>query len=57
MTDSTTTSHETTGSENRTIDILIARGKEAQFSYSTIDTYLNDAQLGNTGKNESQSSS
>ena len=33
MTDSTTTSHETTGSENRTIDILIARGKEAQFLY------------------------
>jgi rubrerythrin len=45
MTDSTR--HETTGLENITFDILIALGKEAQFLYSTIDTYLNDAQKAN----------
>ena len=39
MTDSTTTKHETTGLENTTFNILIALGKEAQFLYSTIDTY------------------
>jgi hypothetical protein len=46
MTDSTTR-HETTGLENNTFDILIALGKEAQFLYSTIDTYINDAQKAN----------
>jgi hypothetical protein len=46
MTDSTTR-HETTGLENITFDILIALGKEAQFLYSTIDTYINDAQKAN----------
>ena len=47
MTDSTTTRHETTGLENITFDILIALGKEAQFLYSTIDIYINDAQKAN----------
>ena len=46
MTD-TTTRHETTGLENITFDILIALGKEAQFLYSTIDIYINDAQKAN----------
>jgi rubrerythrin len=44
---STTTKHETTRLENTTFDILIALGKEAQFLYSTIDTYTNDAQKAN----------
>jgi rubrerythrin len=42
-----TTKHETTGLENTTFDILIALGKEAQFLYSTIDTYTADAQKAN----------
>jgi hypothetical protein len=46
MADSTTR-HETTGLENTTFNVLIALGKEAQFLYSTIDTYLNDAQKAN----------
>jgi rubrerythrin len=46
MTNSTTR-HETTGLENITFDILIALGKEAQFLYSTIDTYINDAEKAN----------
>ena len=46
MTDSTT-KHETTGLENTTFNLLIALGKEAQFLYSTIDTYINDAQKAN----------
>jgi rubrerythrin len=44
---STTTKHETTRLENTTFDILIALGKEAQFLYSTIDTYTSDAQKAN----------
>jgi rubrerythrin len=47
MTDSTTTKHETTGLENSTFNILIALGKEAQFLYSTIDTYKSDAERAN----------
>ena len=47
MTDSTTTKHETTGLENTTFNILIALGKEAQFLYSTIDTYRSDAERAN----------
>jgi hypothetical protein len=39
MTDSTTT-----GLGNTTFDILIALGKEAQFLYSTVDTYRSDAE-------------
>jgi len=42
-----TTKHETTGLENTTFDILIALGKEAQFLYSTIETYTSDAQKAN----------
>ena len=44
---STSTKHETTRLENTTFDILIALGKEAQFLYSTIDTYTSDAQKAN----------
>ena len=47
MTDSATTKHETTGLENTTFNILIALGKEAQFLYSTIDTYKSDAERTN----------
>lgn len=47
MTDSATTKHETTGLENTTFNILIALGKEAQFLYSTIDTYKSDAERSN----------
>ena len=47
MTDSTTTKHETTGLEDTTFNILIALGKEAQFLYSTIDTYKSDAERAN----------
>lgn len=47
MTDSATTKHETTGLENSTFNILIALGKEAQFLYSTIDTYKSDAERAN----------
>ena len=47
MTDSSTTKHETTGLENTTFNILIALGKEAQFLYSTIDTYKSDAERTN----------
>jgi hypothetical protein len=46
MTESTA-KHETTRLENSTFNILIALGKEAQFLYSTIDTYANDAQKAN----------
>jgi rubrerythrin len=42
-----TTKHQTTGLENTTFDILIALGKEAQFLYSTIDTYASDAEKSN----------
>jgi rubrerythrin len=44
---SSSTKHETTRLENITFDILIALGKEAQFLYSTIDTYTSDAQKAN----------
>jgi rubrerythrin len=39
--------HPTTKLENTTFNILIALGKEAQFLYSTIDTYTSDAQKAN----------
>jgi rubrerythrin len=42
-----TTKNQTTGLENTTFDILIALGKEAQFLYSTIDTYRTDAEKAN----------
>jgi hypothetical protein len=44
---SSSTKHETTRLENSTFNILIALGKEAQFLYSTIDTYTSDAQKAN----------
>jgi hypothetical protein len=39
-----TTKHDTTKLENSTYNILSALGKEAQFLYSTIDTYISDAE-------------
>jgi hypothetical protein len=42
-----TTKDETTKLENSTYNILIALGKEAQFLYSTIDTYIDDASKDN----------
>ena len=39
--------HEITGLANSTYNILIALGKEAQFLYSTIDTYTTDAEKAN----------
>jgi hypothetical protein len=35
---------ETTRLENSTYDILRALGKDADFLYDTVDTYINDAQ-------------
>ena len=42
-----TTKDETTKLENSTYNILMALGKEAQFLYSTIDTYIQDARKDN----------
>jgi hypothetical protein len=42
-----TTKHESTRLENSTYNILSALGKEAQFLYSTIDTYIRDAEQDN----------
>ena len=41
------TKDETTRLENSTYNILMALGKEAQFLYSTIDTYIQDARKDN----------
>ena len=38
---------ETTELANSAYNIVIALGKEAQFLYSTIDTYTNDAEKAN----------
>jgi rubrerythrin len=38
---------ETTRLENSTYDILRALGKDAEFLYDTVDTYINDAQKAN----------
>lgn len=38
------TKYETIRLENSTYNILSALGKEAQFLYSTIDTYISDAE-------------
>jgi hypothetical protein len=46
------TKHETTKLENSTYDILIALGKEAQFLYSTINTYMDDARKDNNSELE-----
>jgi rubrerythrin len=45
-----TTKDETTKLENSTYNILIALGKESQFLYSTIDTYISDAQKDNNSE-------
>ena len=52
MTKSTTSKDQTTKLENSTFNILIALGKEAQFLYSTIDTYISDAQKDNNSELE-----
>jgi len=52
MAKSTTTKDETTKLENSTFNILIALGKEAQFMYSTINTYISDAQKDNNSELE-----
>jgi hypothetical protein len=39
--------HETTRLENSTYNILIALGREADFLYSTIDNYIEDAKKDN----------
>ena len=41
---------ENTKLDNSTYNILIALGKDADFLYSTVDTYIRDAQ--NEGRNE-----
>ena len=43
----TTTKHESTRLENSTYNILSALGKEADFLYSTVDTYIQDAKKDN----------
>ncbi len=48
-----TTKDETTKLENSTYNILMALGKEAQFLYSTIDTYMEDARKDNNSELES----
>ena len=45
-----TTKDETTKLENSTYNILMALGKEAQFLYSTIDTYMEDARKYNNSE-------
>ncbi len=47
-----TTKDETTKLENSTYNILMALGKEAQFLYSTIDTYIEDARKDNNSEVE-----
>jgi rubrerythrin len=46
------TKDQTTKLENSTFNILIALGKEAQFMYSTIETYISDAQKDNNSELE-----
>jgi len=47
-----TTKDETTKLENSTYNILIALGKDADFLYDTIDTYISDAQKDNNSELE-----
>jgi rubrerythrin len=47
-----TTEDETTKLENSTYNILIALGKDADFLYDTIDTYISDAQKDNNSELE-----
>jgi rubrerythrin len=46
------TKDQTTKLENSTFNILIALGNEAQFMYSTINTYISDAQKDNNSELE-----
>jgi hypothetical protein len=41
------TKHESTRLKNSTYNILMALGNEADFLYSTVDTYLEDAKKDN----------
>ena len=41
------TKHESTRLENSTYNILMALGKEADFLYSTVETYIDDAKKDN----------
>ncbi len=41
------TKHESTRLENSTYNILMALGKEADFLYSTVDTYIADVKKDN----------
>jgi hypothetical protein len=41
------TKHESTRLENSTYNILMALGNEADFLYSTVDTYIEDAKKDN----------
>jgi rubrerythrin len=50
--DKSSTKDQTTKLENSTFNILIALGKEAQFMYSTINTYISDAQKDNNSELE-----
>ena len=52
FTRSGTARDKTTGLENPTYNILMALGKEAQFLYSTIDTYIEDARKDNLSELE-----
>ena len=47
-----TTKDETTKLENSTYNVLIALGKDADFLYDTIDTYISDAQKDNNSELE-----
>ncbi len=47
-----TTKDETTKLENSTYNVLMALGKEAQFLYSTIDTFIEDARKDNNSEVE-----
>jgi rubrerythrin len=47
-----TTKDQTTKLENSTYNILIALGKDADFLYDTIDTYISDAQKDNNSELE-----
>ncbi len=41
------TKHESTRLENSTYNILVVLGNEADFLYSTVDTYIEDAKKDN----------
>lgn len=47
MTQSATAGKETTGLDNTTYNIICALEREADFLYSTVDTYISDARKEN----------